>query len=154
MDKTEFLDQLRMSLSGRIEADKVTDNLRFYEDYINTQIRLGKSEDEVMMTLGEPRLIARTITDMQKEETEEREESYRSYGDSRSEQSGGQGISLLGRIFTIWFRLPAGVRLILGIFAVMSVVGAVFSLLAYLIPILLPLFIVVFLIKAFRDWLN
>ena len=63
MSKAEFLEQLRLSLNGRIDADQVMDNLRYYEDYINSQLRLGKTEEDIMSMLGSPRLIARTITD-------------------------------------------------------------------------------------------
>ena len=63
MEKTEFLDQLRVSLNGKIDPQEVNENLRYYEDYINIQIRMGKTETEVMELLGSPRLIARSITD-------------------------------------------------------------------------------------------
>ena len=66
MDKTEFLDQLRVSLNGKMDAEEVTDNLRYYEEYINGQLRLGRTEAEVMTSLGSPRLIARSIADAMK----------------------------------------------------------------------------------------
>ena len=63
MNKAEFLEQLRLSLNGRLDASQVMDNLRYYEEYINSQLRQGKTEEDVMSMLGSPRLIARTITD-------------------------------------------------------------------------------------------
>ena len=63
MNKAEFLEQLRLSLNGRMDASQVMDNLRYYEEYINSQLRQGKTEEDVMSMLGSPRLIARTITD-------------------------------------------------------------------------------------------
>ena len=63
MDKTEFLNQLRASLNGKMDAEEVADNLRYYEEYINGQLRLGRTESEVMTSLGSPRLIARSIMD-------------------------------------------------------------------------------------------
>lgn len=63
MTKAEFLEQLRLSLNGRLDANQVMDNLRYYEEYINSQLRQGKTEEDVMSMLGSPRLIARTITD-------------------------------------------------------------------------------------------
>ena len=55
MTKQEFLDRLRMSLHGKIPPGQVVENLQFYEDYINTEIRKGAAEEEVMAGLGDPR---------------------------------------------------------------------------------------------------
>ena len=61
MDKQEFVDRLRMALNGRVSPGLVMDNVNYYEDYINTEIRKGRTEEEVLESLGDPRLIARTI---------------------------------------------------------------------------------------------
>ena len=60
MTKQEFLDRLRRSLHGKITPGQIVENLQFYEDYINTEIRKGASEQEVLTRLGDPRLLART----------------------------------------------------------------------------------------------
>ena len=78
MDKTEFLNQLRASLNGRMDAEEVADNLRYYEEYINGQLRLGRTESEVMASLGSPRLIARSITDATKVKERYENEANRS----------------------------------------------------------------------------
>ena len=61
MTKQEFLEKLRLALTGNVPGSVVSENLQYYEDYINTEIRKGKSEEEVLAALGDPRLIARTI---------------------------------------------------------------------------------------------
>ena len=61
MNKQEFIDRLRAALNGRVSPNLVTENVNYYEDYINTEIRKGRTEEEVLETLGDPRLIARTI---------------------------------------------------------------------------------------------
>ena len=61
MTKTEFLDILKESLSGKISASLLQENMNYYNEYIDSQIRMGKSEQDVMESLGDPRLIARTI---------------------------------------------------------------------------------------------
>ena len=65
MTKQEFLDRLRRSLHGKITPGQIVENLQFYEDYINTEIRKGASEQEVLTRLGDPRLLARTIVETQ-----------------------------------------------------------------------------------------
>lgn len=61
MNKQDFIDRLRMALNGRVSPGLVMDNVNYYEDYINTEIRKGRTEEEVLESLGDPRLIARTI---------------------------------------------------------------------------------------------
>lgn len=61
MNKQEFVDRLRMALNGRVSPGLVMDNVNYYQDYINTEIRKGRTEEVVLESLGDPRLIARTI---------------------------------------------------------------------------------------------
>lgn len=63
MTKQEFLEKLRVSLNGKVAANQVEEHVRYYEDYINVEIRKGRDEEEVMAALGEPRLIAKTIVE-------------------------------------------------------------------------------------------
>lgn len=61
MNKQGFIDGLRGYLSGRVSPRLVEEHANYYEDYINMQIRSGKSETEVLEGLGDPRWIAKTI---------------------------------------------------------------------------------------------
>ena len=62
MDKNEFLNQLRQSLSGEVSADVIEQNIRYYDQYISS----GSEEDSVIAELGDPRLIAKTIIESEK----------------------------------------------------------------------------------------
>ena len=61
MLKQDFLDILRNALSGHLGTSELNENLNYYEGYINAQVRQGRSEEEVLVELGDPRLIARSI---------------------------------------------------------------------------------------------
>ena len=50
MNKQEFVDRLRMALNGRVSPGLVMDNVNYYQDYINTEIRKGRTEEEVLET--------------------------------------------------------------------------------------------------------
>ena len=85
MTKYDFLDRLKLALSGKVSATLIQENMTYYSEYIDTQIRMGRSEQEVMDMLGDPRLIARTIVQTNGTETAE-EASYRestSYDDTK-----------------------------------------------------------------------
>lgn len=63
MSKAEFLDILREQLDGEIPSGEIYSNIRYYEQYIEREIQSGKTEEEVMDLLGDPRLIAKTLID-------------------------------------------------------------------------------------------
>ena len=69
MLKQEFLDGLRKSLSGGLKTSEVNEHINYYSEYIDSQIRRGIPEEEVMDSLGEPRLIAKTLLGMEDVET-------------------------------------------------------------------------------------
>ena len=150
MTKREFLEKLRFALSGRVDPDVVADNIRYYEDYINTEIRKGKSEEDVLGMLGDPRLIARTIA-----ETNPSRAGVKSgnvYADAGQDGRGREqydtpsGFKFSG--------LPLWVWLVLVIIVAVLVISAVFSILSMVLPILFPILVILFLVKLFRDWIQ
>lgn len=61
MSKYEFLNILKETLDGEVAQDVIDENLLYYNNYIDDEVRKGKDEAEVLQLLGEPRLIAKTI---------------------------------------------------------------------------------------------
>lgn len=152
MSKQEFIDKLRMALSGRVSAGLVEENVTYYEEYINTQIRLGKSEASVMAQLGDPRLIAKTIITANNGDgasdtvTDTKQERSRGDNGYYSEPRENQYPKVV--------RIPGWVWLVLVILVLILVVGLIFSVVSALLPILIPVLIVVFIFKLFKDWLK
>ena len=60
MTKKEFLQILRDSLDGEIPERDIQSNLHYYEEYIKTQA-MSSSEEDVIMQLGNPQMIAKSI---------------------------------------------------------------------------------------------
>ena len=63
MTEKEFLDTLYEQLSDQIPDSKASAHTQYYQDYIRNEIRNGKNEQEVLQSLGDPRLIAKTLID-------------------------------------------------------------------------------------------
>lgn len=61
MNRVEFLKILDEELNGKINLGEINQNLQYYDSYIREQMEQGKTEEEVMKHLGDPRLIAKTI---------------------------------------------------------------------------------------------
>ena len=162
MTKHQFLDRLQAGLNGKLAPDLIMENIRYYEDYINTEIRKGKSEEEVLESLGDPRLIARTIVETSGrsgtvfEEYSESGNGSRRYGSGEEEY--GMHARPNDRVPGLFVRMPIWVWLVLFLILAVLILGVVFSVIAavlrILLPILLPILAVVFLVKLFRDWMN
>lgn len=142
MSKQEFLDRLKNALNGRVAPNQVQENINYYEDYINTQIRMGRKEQEVLDSLGDPRLIARTIietSDQGRADTYSANEPQNTGYQSNGHKASG---------------VPGWLWVLIVILVLIFILGMVFSVLTFLAPIILPILVVVFLVKLFRDWLN
>ena len=61
MNKTEYIDMLRRHISEVGDPAFINDTVEYYRDYIDTAIRKGQSEADVLASLGDPRLIAKSI---------------------------------------------------------------------------------------------
>ncbi|MCM1157194.1 MAG: DUF1700 domain-containing protein [Bacteroidales bacterium] len=61
MTKQEFLDELRNALSGEVSPEVMMDSYRYYDSYIEEELRKGKSESNILEELGKPSLLARSI---------------------------------------------------------------------------------------------
>lgn len=139
MEKQEFLDKLRLALGGKVTPEVMTDAMNYYEEYINTELRLGKSPAEVMEELGDPRLIARTIV-----ETKGGRNGSGNTLSGENEEYGG-GHELRGRMI----RISGWVWLIVFFIVIWLIVSIIFRVLIKLAPILLVLSLVLFLYKRF-----
>ncbi|MDR2044945.1 MAG: DUF1700 domain-containing protein [Clostridium sp.] len=141
MDKQIFIRQLREALDGRLSPSAVTENIDFYEDYIHTEIRKGRSADEVLASLGDPRLIARTIIDTNgpggAQEAPYRETAGRPEAEDKPQSA-----------------VPVWARLLIGLVIAALGISLFFSVLSFLLPVLLPVAIVILLGRLFRKWLR
>lgn len=140
MDRQEFLKVLRQTLAGEVSAETVNENLNYYNDYIVTEMRKGRSESEVLQSLGDPRLIAKTIIDTHGTGNSQASYVYDEPGTEEvyEERSGRM------------FRLPGWAMLLLVLIAAFVVVGAVSSVVVSLLPIIIPVACIVYLVKMFR----
>ncbi len=150
MSKQEFIDKLRMALSGKVSARLVEENVSYYEEYINAQMRQGYSEESVMESLGDPRLIARSIITANTGETTQ-DADYRAYGESNDE---GYYAQKRQQNSLKVMNMPGWLMILIVILILCAIISIVGSIVSALLPIVLPVILVVFLVKLFRDWLN
>ena len=148
MDKREFIDRLQRALAGGLNSSQVAENVRYYEEYIDSEIRKGKSEADVMDQLGDPRLLAKSIIEANKRAGASYG-SNREYDEEVSEDIGGDGQernSAENRVVM----LPGWLILLIVTVAVVVIIGIVTSLLAFFAPVIIVILIILLVIKIFQ----
>lgn len=61
MEKIEFLNSLRRAIAGVNDYNFINETIEYYQNYIESEVRKGKTEEQVLDELGDPRLIAKSI---------------------------------------------------------------------------------------------
>ncbi|MBO6015154.1 MAG: hypothetical protein J6P60_01030 [Lachnospiraceae bacterium] len=152
MDRREFMDGLRRSLSGRVDPDVIDETVRYYEDYLDVQIKKGEDAETVLAQLGSPALIAKSIVSAKQSVTTSADASvvYDGEGDDAETQGrfsrswiGDKGIRLI-------MGMPGWLTILIALVILLLVLGLVFSILSFLAPILGPLVIVLLVIHYFE----
>ena len=70
MSREEFLAGLEEALAGEVPASVIRENLNYYNSYISQEMAKGRTVDEIVDEIGEPRIVARTIIDSSEADTE------------------------------------------------------------------------------------
>ena len=148
MTQREFIDKLKNALSGKVSAGTVQENVNYYEQYFLSELRRGRSEEDICASLGSPQLIAKSILEAEKFQSGSTEDTYS--GKVHEEKDYRSST-------TRWtdnvrsFHIPGWLMLLLAaglFFTVISVVLTIFSALA---PIIVPICIVLFIVHIFKN---
>lgn len=150
MDRVTFINELRAALASRVNPQVVTENINYYEEYINTEVRKGRNEDEVIAGLGDPRLLARNIADAEKRaaassEYEDSEEYI--YEDADSGENDGPKIKV--------HHVPLWLVILIVVLVLVLILAAAFSILYALLPVIIPIVCVILICRLVRrsGWL-
>lgn len=139
---------LQHALSGGLPGGQVAENVRYYREYIDSEIHRGRTEAEVLAQLGDPRLLARSIIDANKR-------AGTAYGSNREydeevandvpEDDGYERTNRVRRI-----TLPGWLVMIIIVLIAMLAIGLVSSLLYLLAPVIMIAVIVMLIIRVFQ----
>lgn len=158
MTQTEFLMKLKGALSGNISSVQVKENLEYYEQYIEEEMRKGKSEEEIFAVLGDPWILARTIIDASdgtdretvygnSQETSRAEAKMdRSYAGRRNSENKEKNTMHMLGLDTWWKKLLLVFFILLLIFVILSIVTGFIRL---FLPIIVPFIFIVILMRVF-----
>ena len=145
MSKQEFLHRLRETLTGEVPGNVVEENIRFYDEYISTEVRNGATEEGVTASIGDPRLIAKTIIDANENA---KDTSYSGESQTVYEENMDTGRKIHYMDLSKWYwKLLAAVAFVLFFFVIASILTGIFSL---LIPLMGPFLLVLLILWIIR----
>lgn len=141
MNKYEYVNQIEKALVGKITTKELHETVQYYNDYIDMEIRKGRTEADVLQGLGDPRLIAKNIViaNSDKEKGNQQMESRSGYQEG---ETGSPGMKS--------FHVPWILVLIILVLVVLFVVSTVLSIASILLPILFPIAIAASIIFLFK----
>ena len=150
MDREEFIERLQRALAGGLGSGLVAENVRYYREYIDSEIRKGRSEEEVLASLGDPRLLAKSIIEANKHagasegsnrgyDEEMAAETVEFDADDRDEQSAGHVVMLPG-----WL-----IMLIVTV-VVVVLIGLATALISVFAPVIIGVLAVILIVKLFQ----
>lgn len=147
MSKQEFLQRLRDTLTGEVPGHIIEENIRFYNEYISTEVNSGTREEDVIASIGDPRLIAKTIM----EASENAKESHHSSSQTVNEDSKEAGRRMHVVDFSKWYWKFLGVITVMIFFFVLaSIVTGIFALMMPLMGPLLLVLLIYWFIRGLR----
>lgn len=142
MDRSEFIEILRNQLTGQMQEGRAAAHVRYYEDYIQSQICGGRTEAEILAELGDPRLIAKTLIDTNVEDGTDTYDDYQEY--SGNEENRNPSVKKHRIDLSTWY----GKTLVIicaaaAVVALITIIGTV-----------LPFFIIFAAVVYFLSWLK
>lgn len=148
MSKQEFIEGLRRSLSSINDYSFVNETITYYENYIESHMRMGESEDEIMTQLGDPRLIAKSIRATYGPGQAEEQSVYSEFEQNpydRKTSSSHTSFSVNGKEI----RMPSVLIKVIGILILLLVLFVVFTVLRWLSPFIMMGFFAYLIYKIF-----
>ncbi len=129
-----------------MNSSRVAENVQYYREYIDVEIRKGRSEKEVLDSLGDPRLLAKSIIEANKRAGVS-EGTNRMYDEETREDSGGEWRKTVKENV---MRIPGWLILLIAIVVFLLIIGLVFSVISVLAPIIIPVLLVILVVNYFK----
>lgn len=149
MNRVEFIERLQRALAAGLSSGQVADNVRYYQDYIDSEVRRGRSEREVLDSLGDPRLLAKSIIEANKH-------AGTSYGSNRQydeevtddrQEWKEEDDTPTGRSYV----LPGWLVMLIVTVVVLVMIGVAFSLLSFFAPVIIVVLIALLIVKVIQN---
>lgn len=129
MNSEEFIQCLKEALVGKVSDQIIQDNVSYYRSYISKKMSEGVSENAILESLGDPRLLAKTIVQSNSFSEDHIRDEERNWDNSANTNKNIQYNNVL--------HLPGFVVGILLVLVMMVVIGLAFCMLRFLGPVII-----------------
>ena len=133
MKKAEYIQVMEKALVGNVSPQELSDIISYYRDYIDMEIQKGKTEQEVLDMLGNPRHLVKSIIAAKEQKGAQMETET-----AQDERSSGQRKG---------FRIPLFLLIIIVVLLLWLVLGFVAVVARFLLPVLLPVILVTGIVR-------
>lgn len=76
MNRKAFVGELQEALEHKMSKSEIDSQVKYYTDYIKEQVRLGRSEQDVIQELGDPWVLAKNLSGASSDSYVEDERDY------------------------------------------------------------------------------
>lgn len=152
MRQEEFLKIFQEALAGKISDRIIQENANYYRVYIKNEIASGKTEEEVLQLLGDPRLLAKTIEESNK--FANNDESYASDNNGWSFQGNFQGnkerhdSQTHSTDIRKVFKMRGWLSLAITAVVLIALVSLIFSVISFFAPVILVALVGLFVYRV------
>ncbi|MBQ3163836.1 MAG: DUF1700 domain-containing protein [Lachnospiraceae bacterium] len=137
MRQEEFLKIFQEALTGKVSDRIIQENINYYRVYIKNEVANGKTEEEVLRMLGDPRLLAKTIEESNKfasgDESYTSENSGWNFQGSRTRQDSHTQSTDIKKVLKVRGWLALAITAVI----LIAVVSLVFSVISFFAPVIL-----------------
>lgn len=162
LNQREFLNILSETLNMELTPQEVSTNVAYYNSYFAEQAAKGKSEEEIIAELGDPRMIAKSIIEAARAAQDlygrmrfnnKEYNSTSSWNEQHENASSGTDFQYQknGKTYHISGKVARIVFLILFLFVLMLLFVLIGGILRLLLPVLLPVILILFGIYLLRQ---
>jgi len=152
MSKDEFLLRLEEALGDEIPKQDIDGHIKYYREYLSSTSD-GKSEDDKVQELGDPRLIAKTIiatAEIKMDPLDQKNKEFKSaHFEDNVEQNADAENIFRTKIFSwddlAWYQKI--IAIIIGILIVLAIIAVFIVGVNIFFSLILPVLIIAFVIK-------
>lgn len=144
MDRENFLKELERNLSGldKREKDSI---ISFYVDYFNEQMAQGRTEQDIIDELGDPRLLAKSIRESNKE-------SGKSFSKDEDDGFNNHERRTYKNVtvnLNSWYTKL--IAIVIGILAILLIGALITGILAVFLKIVIPVVIILIIVSVLEN---
>ena len=152
MTSSEYISELKESLTGEVAPQVIQETVDYYGQYIIDEVNAGRTEEQVIEELGPARLIAKSIIDAQ-EGAARKEEAWQEEQKRREDRHFHADVGDDGKVDLKYGRFSLNswygkLIIVLAVIVLVVIIGMLLVGLFNLIWLLLPIIAVVALIAG------